>query len=90
MFKWILRYLGLDNRQTKTLRNTRMTEKEALQVARSVVERSPDADNLQLAKIVDEEEIIWVFSTASRGNPLVIHIRDQDGAVIRKERIGRR
>jgi hypothetical protein len=91
MFDWILRYLGIDGPKTKIKRAARLSESEALSVARSAAEQSADAESLHCADIVEEqEEKIWVFATTSRGNPLVIKIRDRDGAVIGKERTGKR
>jgi hypothetical protein len=91
MFDWVLRYLGIDNPQAKAKRTARLSESEALAVAQAAAEQSPDADSLYFADIVDEQgEKIWVFTTASRGSPLVVKIRDRDGTVIRKERIGGR
>jgi hypothetical protein len=91
MFNWLLRYLGIDNPHAKAKRAARLSESEALAVARAAAEQSADAESLHFADIVDEQgETIWVFTTASRCSSLVVRIRDRDGAVVRKERVGRR
>jgi hypothetical protein len=91
LFNWILRYLGIDGPKAKIKRTARLSESEALTIARSAAEQSTDAESLHYADIVEEkDEKIWVFATTSRGNSLVIKIRDRDGAVIGKERTGKR
>ena len=91
MLHWILRYLGIDNPQAKAKRTARLSESEALAIARAAAEQSAVAESLYFSDIVEKQgETIWVFTTATCGSFFVVRIRDRDGTVIQKERIGKR
>ncbi len=66
-----------------------MTEEEALTIARSAGEGVSDITSLRFAAIAEEGgDRFWIFATSSRGSAYRVKIRDRDGQVVERGRIG--
>jgi hypothetical protein len=91
MLRWLLRYLGLDDPHIEAKRAARLTQAEARAIAQQASERVCDAHDLDLVAIEEAAgERLWVFATNSRGSAYQVKVRDRDGNVVSRGRIGGR
>ena len=91
VLRWLADYLGLGDPFTAVKRRARLGEDEALALARSASEGVSDALSLNFTAIAEEGgELVWTFSTASRGSAWSVKIRDRDGHVLERKRVGLR
>lgn len=87
----IVEYLGLGDPLAEAKRNSRLTEEEALTIARKAAGQLPGNVSIHLATIVEEAgERLWIFATNTRGLTWQIKVRDRDGCVVGQERVGMR
>jgi hypothetical protein len=72
-------------------REARLSEAEARAIACKAGEGVSDAHSLEFAALTEEEgDRFWIFATASRGSAWSVKIRDRDGRVVEKGRVGLR
>jgi hypothetical protein len=91
MLRWLADYLGLGDAFAAAKRRARLSEDEALAIARTAGEGVSDAVSLRFTAIADEgTELVWTFSTPSRGSVWSVKIRDCDGQVVERRRGGLR
>jgi len=89
MLRWLAWYLGLDDPYTADKRAARLTEEQALAIAQEASTGISDAYSLRFAAIEkDGEERLWIFATSSRGCHFLVKIRDRDGHVVSRGRMG--
>jgi hypothetical protein len=88
MLRWLAWYLRLNDRYAADKRAARLTEEEALAIAQAA-STGRDAYSLRFAAIEKEgEERLWIFATTSRGGHFLVKIRDRDGHVVSRGRVG--
>jgi hypothetical protein len=91
MFRGLARYLGLGDPHAAEQRATRLTEDEALSIAKEASSGVSDAYSLELVAIESSGgERLWVFATTSRGSTWHVKVRDRDGDVVSRGRRGLR
>jgi hypothetical protein len=91
MLRWLASYLGLGDPHAAEKRAARLTEDQALSIAREASSGVSDAYSLELVTIEKEEgERLWVFATTSRGSTWHVKVRDRDGFVVNRGRRGLR
>jgi hypothetical protein len=91
MLRWLSGCLGLGDPYAAEKRAARLTEDQALSIAREASSGVSDAYSLELVAIENEEgERLWVFATTSRGNTWHVKVRDGDGRVVSRGRRGLR
>lgn len=91
MLRWLSRYLGLGDPYAAEKRAARLTEDEALSIAKEASSGVSDAYSLELVAIEDGSgERLWVFATTSRGSTWHVKVRDRDGVVVSRGRRGLR
>jgi hypothetical protein len=91
MLRWLARYLGLDDPHADDKRTARLSENDALAIAREAGVGVSDVESLALVAIErDGDERLWVFATSSRGSAWQVKVRDRDGSVVSRGRVGGR
>jgi hypothetical protein len=91
MLGWLARYLGLDAPLADGQRAARLTEDAALLIARQAGDGVSDVQSLALVAMEHEgDERLWVFATSSRGSAWQVKVRDRDGSVVSRGRVGKR
>ena len=89
MLRFVSKLLGIDDPHADAKRAARLTEADALALARAASEGAPDVHTLTFAGIREEHgERLWVFTTASRGMQWQVEVRDADGRVAKKGMVG--
>jgi hypothetical protein len=91
MLRWLSGLLGLGDPNTAEKKAARLTEDQALSIAREASSGVSDAYSLELVNIEKEDgERLWVFATTSRGSTWHVKVRDRDGFVASRGRRGLR
>jgi hypothetical protein len=91
MLRWLMSYLGLDDPYAEAKRGARLTQAEAQSIAKRASDRVSDAHDLGFVAIEHEGgERVWVFATNSRGSAWQVKVRDSDGNIMSRGRIGGR
>lgn len=89
MLRWLARYFGLHDPYAEAKRRARLSEAEALAIARRAGAHVSDRFSLHFTALIEEEqEQIWIFETSSRGRIWSVRIRDRDGQVLGSARLG--
>lgn len=91
MLRWLAGYLGLVDPHANAKRGARLSEGDALTIAHEAGSGVSDVHSLSLVAVESEgDERLWVFATASRGSVWQVKVRDRDGAVVSRGRVGKR
>jgi hypothetical protein len=91
MLRWLSWYLGLGDPYADEKRVARLTEEQALSIAREASRGVSDAYSLEFVAIEKEgTERFWLFATTSRGSAWHVKVRDGDGRVVSRGRTGGR
>ena len=89
--RWLSKFLPWADPYADAKRTARLTEAEAFAIARRASEGGWDEHSLRFSAMLQEEgEQIWLFATPSRGMQWLVKVRDRDGKVVSKERVGLR
>lgn len=89
MLRHLLAFLGLDDPYADAKRAARLTEVEALSIARQAGAKVPDVHTLEFVALIERGgERLWVFATTSRGKHWEVKVRDSDGKVVSKGGVG--
>lgn len=91
MLRWLFWYLGFGDPYAAEKRAARLTEEQALSIAREASRGVSDAYSLEFVAIKKENgERFWVFATTSRGSAWHVNVRDRDGRIVSRGRSGGR
>lgn len=83
MLRWLSWYLGLGDPFDAEKKAARLTEDQALSIARDASRGVSDGDSLEFVAIEKEgKERLWLFGTTSRGSTWHVKVRDSDGRVV--------
>jgi hypothetical protein len=91
MLRWLARCLGLEDPYADFKREARLSVDDALTIAREAGAGVSDVHSLSLVAVESEgDDRLWVFATASRGSVWQVKVRDRDGVVVNRGRVGKR
>lgn len=89
MLRWLADCLRLGDPYAAQKRAARLTEAQALSIARDASSGVSDAYSLEFMAIeADGDERLWLFATTSRGSTWHVKVRDRDGRVVSRGRRG--
>lgn len=87
MFDFLSRWLGKDTRPSPA----RLSEEEAIAIARRAAMDDPQRENLTLVKLESRSgNATWIVSSATVGRMLEVAIDDATGNVLEMRHIGTR